>query len=292
MLGFNSPEELTTAMSDIKTHLNRRLLKKYLRLVRREEPIENFETELSRKDRRKIWVSMNIRAVRDGAGNVCYFVGTMEDITHRKEAAEKLTRNMENLRRATTTTIHVMTKALEIRDPYTASHQRRSTDLARTIAKEMDLPPSTIESVRMAGIIHDIGKISIPAEILSKPTTLTNVEFALIKIHPECGYSMLKDIESPWPLAEIVLQHHERIDGSGYPQQLKGNQIRIEARIIAIADVVEAISSHRPYRPAKGIDAALEELEKNKGTFYDEKVAETCLKLFRKKGFMFKPTEA
>jgi HD-GYP domain-containing protein (c-di-GMP phosphodiesterase class II) len=137
----------------------------------------------------------------------------------------------------------------------------------------------------MAGSIHDIGKLFIPAEILSKPTKLTNIEFSLIKEHSQRGYEMLKDVESPWPLAEIVYQHHERMDGSGYPRNLKGDDILMEARIMAVADVVESMASHRPYRPALGIDKALEEIEKNKGTLYDNAVADTCLRLFREKDF-------
>ena len=137
----------------------------------------------------------------------------------------------------------------------------------------------------MAGSIHDIGKLSIPAEILSKPTKLTNIEFSLIKEHPRSGYEMLKDVESPWPLAQIVYQHHERMNGSGYPRNLKGDEILMEARIMAVADVVESMASHRPYRPALGIDAALEEIEKNKGILYDNTVADACLRLFREKGY-------
>jgi HD-GYP domain-containing protein (c-di-GMP phosphodiesterase class II) len=137
----------------------------------------------------------------------------------------------------------------------------------------------------MAGSIHDIGKLSIPAEILSKPTKLTDIEFSLIKVHSQSGYEMLKDVESPWPLAEIIYQHHERMNGSGYPRNLKGNEILMESRILAVADVVEAMASYRPYRPALGIEAALEEIEKNKGILYDNTVADTCLKLFREKGY-------
>ena len=137
----------------------------------------------------------------------------------------------------------------------------------------------------MAGIIHDIGKLSIPVEILSKPSKLTNIEFSLIKEHSRSGYEMLKDVESPWPLAEIVYQHHERMNGSGYPRNLKGDEILIESQILAVADVVEAMASHRPYRPALGIEAALEEIEKNKGILYDNVVADACLKLFREKNY-------
>jgi len=177
---------------------------------------------------------------------------------------------------------------VEARDPYMAGHQLRVADLARAIATEMGLPQDTIDGIRMAGSIHDIGKLSIPAEILSKPGKLSDVEFSLIKEHSRKGYEMLKDVESPWPLAEIVYQHHERMDGSGYPRNLKGDEILMEARIMAVADVVEAMASHRPYRPGLGIGAALEEIEKNRGTFYDEAVANACLRLFREKDFQLK----
>jgi putative nucleotidyltransferase with HDIG domain len=176
---------------------------------------------------------------------------------------------------------------VETRDPYTAGHQLRSADLARAIATEMGLPSENIEGIRIAGSIHDIGKLSIPAEILSKPTKLSEIEFALIKEHAHKGYEMLKDVESPWPLAEIVYQHHERMDGSGYPRNLKGEEICMEARILTVVDVVEAMASHRPYRPALGIDKALEEIEKNSGIIYDKTVADACLKLFKEKGYRF-----
>jgi putative nucleotidyltransferase with HDIG domain len=172
-----------------------------------------------------------------------------------------------------------------MRDPYTAGHQKKSADVARAIATEMGFAPEKIDGIRMAGTIHDIGKLSIPAEILSKPTRLTDIEYSLIKQHSMSGYEMLKDIESPWPLAEIVYQHHERMDGSGYPRHLKGDEIIMEARIIAVADVVEAMASHRPYRASLGIEAALEEIEKNKGILYDNVVVDACLRLFRHKGF-------
>jgi PAS domain S-box-containing protein len=211
-----------------------------------------------------------------------------QNITLRRQAEEKLRETLESLRKSIKTTIQVLGTASEARDPYTAGHQKRVADLARTIATEMGLSPDAVEGIRMAGSIHDIGKLSIPAEILSKPTKLTNIEFSLIKEHPRIGYEMLKDVESPWPLAQIVHQHHERIDGSGYPGKLKGDEILIEARIMAVADVVEAMASHRPYRAALGIEVALEEIEKNKGVIYDTAVADACLKLFREKGYQFK----
>ena len=212
------------------------------------------------------------------------------DITERKKAEEQLRESLEQLRRAVQATIQVLVLAVEIKDPYTAGHQRRMTDLARTIATEMGLPPEKIEGLRMAGVIHDIGKITLPVEILSKPKKLSDIELSLIREHARLGYEILKDVESPWPLAEIVLQHHERMDGSGYPRGLKGKEILIEARILAVTDVVEAMASHRPYRPALGIDATLEEIEKNRGLLYDSHAVDTCLRLFREKGYQIAET--
>ena len=265
-----------------------------------------------------------IRGIRDSEGNLTGFYGSHHDITERKQAEEalqkahddlesqvtlrtaelskanellqadiverrkaeeELKQTLEILRKSVGTTIQVMVSAVEMRDPYTAGHQIRTADLARAIATEMGLPKDKIDGIRMAGSIHDIGKLSIPAEILSKPTKLTNNEFNMIKDHSQSGYEMLKNVESPWPLAEIVYQHHERMDGSGYPRNLKGDEIIIEARIMAVADVVEAMASHRPYRPGLGIDAALAEIEKNKGIHYDNTVADACLRLFREKGY-------
>jgi HD-GYP domain-containing protein (c-di-GMP phosphodiesterase class II) len=149
----------------------------------------------------------------------------------------------------------------------------------------MNLPIDQIDGIRMAAAIHDLGKISVPAEILSKPTKLTNLEFSLIKTHAQSGYDILKDIEFPWPIAKMVLEHHERMNGSGYPNGLTGDNILMESRILAVADVVESMASHRPYRSALGIDKALEEIEKNRGTLYDNAVADACLRLFREKGY-------
>jgi PAS domain S-box-containing protein len=202
----------------------------------------------------------------------------------RKKAEEQLQQTLERLKKAFSAIIQVMVSAVEMRDPYTSGHQQRSADLARAIAVEMGLPLETIEAISMAGPIHDIGKLSVPSELLSKPTTLSPIEFALIKEHAYGGYVVLKDVESPWPLAEIVYQHHERMDGSGYPRSLKGDEILMEARILAVADVVESMASHRPYRPSLGIAAALEEIE-TKHTLYDAMVVDACLRLFREKGY-------
>jgi len=223
--------------------------------------------------------------VMDNHGEIQGAIVFNQDITDRKRAEEQLQQTLESLRKAVNTTIQVMVSAVESRDPYTAGHQIRAANLARAIATEMGLPKEKIDGIRMAGSIHDIGKLSIPSEILTKPTKLTSLEFSLIKEHSQKGFEMLKDVESPWPLAQIVYQHHERMDGSGYPRQLKGEEIIIEARILAVADVVEAMASHRPYRSALGLPSALAEIEKNRGTLYDADAVDACLKLFREKGF-------
>ena len=223
--------------------------------------------------------------VMDDHGEIQGAIVLNQDITDRKRAEEQLQQTLESLRKSVNTTVQAMVSAVESRDPYTAGHQIRSANLARAIATEMGLPKEKIDGIRMAGSIHDIGKLSIPSEILTKPTKLTNLEFSLIKEHSQKGFEMLKNVESSWPLAQIVYQHHERMDGSGYPRQLKGKDIIIEARILAVADVVEAMASHRPYRAAIGIDAALEEIAKNKGHLYDPDAVDACLKLFREKGF-------
>lgn len=209
----------------------------------------------------------------------------LRDMTERKQTDEELQRTLDSLRKAFGTTIQVMISTIEMRDPYTAGHQKRSADVARAIATEMGLDQNIIDGIRIAGTIHDIGKLAIPAEILSKPTRLTNIEFSLIKEHPQVGYAMLKDIESPWPLAEMVYQHHERMDGSGYPRKLKGDEILMEARILAVADVVEAMASHRPYRASLGIEKAVEEIQKYRDILYDKNVVDACLKLFRENGY-------
>ena len=204
-----------------------------------------------------------------------------------EERTERLQNTLEKLRKAMGSTIQVVSSTVEMRDPYTAGHQQRVTTLACAIATEMGLPEDKIEGLRMAGIIHDLGKIAVPAEILSKPGEITEIEFSIIKSHPQIGNDILKDIEFPWPIAEIVYQHHERMDGSGYPQGLSDENILLEARVLSVADVVEAMASHRPYRPALGIEKALDEISENKGAFYDPEVADACLKIFNEKGFKF-----
>ncbi|MDD3845669.1 MAG: LytS/YhcK type 5TM receptor domain-containing protein [Syntrophorhabdaceae bacterium] len=247
-----------------------------------------FETVHQRKDGSLIQIDVSAQRITwDGQPAM---MSICRDITSRKLAEEELKRTMEKLRKSLVGTIHAMSLTVEARDPYTSGHQIRVSNLARVIAQEMGLPNDTVDTIRMAGIIHDIGKISIPAEILSKPGKLTDIEFSLIKAHPQSGYDIIKNTELPHPIAEIVLQHHERMDGSGYPRGLKGGQILLESRIISVTDVVEAMASHRPYRPGLGIDAGLEEIEKSKGILYDADAVDACLRLFREKGFSFKAT--
>lgn len=214
-------------------------------------------------------------------------MGTLKDITARKRAEESLQESFENLRKVLQGTILAMAKIVEMRDPYTAGHQQRVTKLSSAIAQEMGLSEQRIDALQMAALIHDVGKIYIPAEILSRPGQLSEIETSLIRTHPQVGYDILRTIEFLWPMVEIVLQHHERMNGSGYPKGLTGEDILMEAKILGVADVVEAMSFHRPYRSAMGIGKALEEISQNKGILYDPQVADVCFKLFYEKGFKF-----
>lgn len=205
----------------------------------------------------------------------------------RKIADEELKKSFEKLRKAQEQTVVALASASEIRDPYTSGHQQRVTKLACSIAENMDLAEKIREGLRIAGLLHDIGKISVPAEILSKPGKITKDEFNIIKQHCRVGYEILKEIEFPWPVAEIVLQHHERMDGSGYPLELQGEEILLEARILAVADVIEAMSSHRPYRPGLGIDKALDFIVVNRGILFDAEVVDVCWDIVSKGQFKF-----
>lgn len=211
----------------------------------------------------------------------------IRDISERKRAEGSSLRYLEQLKVALMNTVEVATILSEMRDPYTAKHERRSSLLAGAIGAELGFDKVRQEGLRVAGALHDIGMISVPSEILSKPGKISKIEMELIKAHPQAGYDVLSKMEWPWPVATIALQHHERLDGSGYPNGLTGDQIIPEVRIMSVADVVEAMSSHRPYRAALGIDRALAEIESGSGTRYDAEVVSACLHLFREKGYQF-----
>jgi PAS domain S-box-containing protein/putative nucleotidyltransferase with HDIG domain len=229
----------------------------------------------------------HITGLRTKFENTICVVCTGIDITERKQVEQALQNSYHKLRESLIATVNTLASTVEMKDPYTAGHQRRVTMLACAIAEEMGLTEEQFDGLRMAGLIHDIGKINVPAEILNRSGRISDTEFNIIKTHPQVGYNVLKDIEFPWPVAQIVLQHHERLDGSGYPQGLKKEEIMLEARILAVADVVEAMASHRPYRPAHSIAVALEKITKNRGIIYDPEVVDTCARVFTEKGFTF-----
>jgi len=245
-----------------------------------------YEYRFIKKNRGTLWILERVTStVYQGEKAT---VGSFMDVTERKLAEEELKQGLKMLRQAMEGAVQAMALIVESRDPYTAGHQRRVTKLACSIAKELGYSESFIDGIRMAASTHDIGKIYVPAEILSKPGNLAEIESGLIKAHPQKGYDVLKEIVFPYPIAQIVLQHHERLDGSGYPEGLTGEEILFEAKILGVADVVEAMASHRPYRPALGIHKAMIEITENKGILYEPEVVNACIRLFTQKKFKFK----
>jgi len=249
------------------------------------ESVREFKAKLRKKDGTEMdcLITSTVRQAKDKSK--LGYQGIIRDISELVSSRKQIDKTLNDLRKALGGTIEAMALTVETRDPYTAGHQRRVSNLARGIATEMGVSEDQIQGVRMAGVIHDIGKISVPGEILSKPGKISQNEFGIIKEHPQVGYNILKTVDFSWPIAQIVLQHHERMDGSGYPNGISGENILLEARILAVADVVEAMASHRPYRPALGIDIALKEISKNRGSSYDPKVVDACLRLFNEKGY-------
>ncbi len=246
---------------------------------------KNTELELARKNGTSIIVEMRVVKTR-WEGQTAY-LASLRDVTYRKQMELDLQKSLSDLQETIQGTVRAMAFAVETRDPYTAGHQRRVADLARGIAEEMALSDKRVQGLYLAALIHDVGKIAVPAEILSKPGRLTKDEFNLIRCHPQVASDILKGIDFPWPIVEIIFHHHERNDGSGYPQGLQKEKILTEAKILAVADVVEAMASHRPYRPAVGIERALEEITANRGKLYEPAVVDACMYLFRNKGFKF-----
>jgi PAS domain S-box-containing protein len=287
MVGYSTEELKEKCLSDIYQRDSLEYIVSEIEAQARGEKALSRNIPCLRKDGRIIYADINIvKTIMDGREcNIVFF----SDVTARKLAEEQRKKSAEKLLKAMQETIRAMVITIEMRDPYTAGHQWRVASLATSIAVEMGLSKDRIQGIHMAGIIHDVGKIYVPAEILSKPGRLNEIEFSMIKRHCQVGYDILKNIEFPWPIAQMVLQHHERMDGSGYPQGLLGKDILLEARILAVADVVEAMASHRPYRAALGIDKALEEISQNRGVLYDPEVVDVCLKLLIEKGFKFEP---
>ncbi len=247
---------------------------------------DRYELQLVRKDGALIPALVSSGPLIEG-GRFAGTLAVFTDITEHKQVEGELQRSLDRLRRTFDETVQALASAIRTRNPYTAGHQQRVTQLATAIAQEMGLFGDQIEGIRVAGLIHDIGKISVPVEILSNPDGISELEYGIIKAHPQIGYDILKEVDFPWPVAEIVLQHHERLDGSGYPQGLSGEDILPEAKILGVADVVDAMASHQPYRAARGLDRALDEILQNRHTLYDPEVVGACLKLFRQKGFRF-----
>lgn len=240
-----------------------------------------------RAEEKEAFDEAEIQLLEELAGNLAYGIGTLRTRAERDHIAHEHQHHEEILRRSLEESIQAIAATVEMRDPYTSGHQKRVADLAVAIATEMDLDEDKIHGIHLAGVVHDLGKIAVPSEILAKPGKLTAIEFQLIKVHPQAGYDILKDINFPWPIANIVWEHHERVDGSGYPRGIKGGEILLESRIMAVADVVEAMASHRPYRASLGIERALQEIERGHGTAYDADVVDACLKLFRERRFAF-----
>lgn len=273
LLKHTHPEDLQKVLKAYEDSLN-------------QHQSHQVEYRITSLDGQLKYLQQRYEVVYNNEAKVEKIKGTIQDITTLKQAQQTLQDHERVLEKALEGTIHTVTMAVELRDPYTAGHQRRVSDLACDIAEKMGLDENRIHGVRLGALIHDIGKIGIPAEILSKPSKLTPIEMQLVREHASMGYQILKDIQFPWPIAEIAHQHHERIDGSGYPNRLRGDEILLEARIVAVADVVESIASHRPYRPTLGLQAAIDEIKSHRGTRYDANAVDACLEILNA-GFEF-----
>ena len=258
-----------------------------LKLLVANGEVVDLEINLRRPDGKVITIAANSHIYRDDSGQPAGVEGIVRDITERKKAEEDLRAALERLGSSLESTINAIAMLSELRDPYTAGHQRRVTQLALAIAADLGLPDNRMQPLRVAGLLHDVGKIYVPSEILSKPGRLTDLEMGLARTHATASYDVIAAIKFPWPIADIVVQHHERMDGSGYPAGLKGDEITLEARILAVADVTEAMMSHRPYRPSLGLDKAVAEISANRGRLYDENAVDACIKILTEKGFTF-----
>lgn len=256
----------------------------------RREVFHSLPMSATRKDGRKIIISYSTAPIENAENAIVATMAIIYDISEKSRLEAELKASFAKVNRILDETAQSLSSAVEKRDPYTAGHQQRVAQLACALA--LELGGTAIEHLKgiwTGAILHDVGKLYVPSEILTRPGTLSRAEFELVKSHPEIGYDILKDIEFQWPVAQFVLQHHERLDGSGYPAGLKGEDIFWESRILGVSDVVEAMSSHRPYRPSKGIEAALEEIRGARGIAYDPLIVDACIKLFSN-GFDFSTT--
>lgn len=283
--GYSRPEWLAMRITDIRPAAEVARLLDNIQLLRAQPFSRNEIWTHIKKDGTNIQVEIAAHSMQFEGRKAR--VVTALDVSQRLEAERRELAQLRRIEEAMHGTIRAMTRVVELRDPYTAGHESRVAALSVAIADELGLDAERREGLMLGASVHDIGKIAIPADMLSKPGRLTEVEYEYVKYHAEAGYDLLKDIAFPWPLAEMTRQHHERMDGSGYPRGLKGDEIMLEARILAVADTVEAMASHRPYRPAHDIAVALEEIESHAGTRYDKEVAGACLRVFRERGYCF-----
>ncbi|MBF0215525.1 MAG: HD domain-containing protein [Candidatus Omnitrophica bacterium] len=286
ILGY-TPNEITSKIRLFDLFDDAVVRKEFLGLLIVRSSIIGYECRLARKDGKKVWVSVTAKVQFDGANNIKWIDGTVEDITERKKAEIELAESVSRLRVIFKDIVSALAATSDLRDPFTAGHQKRVAQLAVAIAAEMGYKGEKLEEIEMSALVHDIGKINIPIEILSNPRRLTTLEYEMIKTHAQAGHDILKTIEPPWIIAQIIHQHHERLNGSGYPKSLLKEKILLSAQILSVADVVEAMSSHRPYRPARGLSKALEEISQNKGKLYGDDAVEACLRIFTR-GFVFR----
>lgn len=284
LLGFEPEEIIGKHLVDLiaikEVERTSRIFKK---LIDSHKPFSDFETICQARDGRVLVIEKNGVPVFSDSGEFLGYRGIARDISERKSALEALKKSRDELHTSLEETVKSLAMAAEKRDPYTAGHQMRVDMLACAIAKELGLPEKQLEGLHFAALLHDIGKISLPSEYLAKPARLSAQERAIIRCHTEVGYDILKNIPFPWPVAEIVYQHHEHLDGSGYPRGLTDKELLLEAKILTVADVVEAMSSHRPYRPSLGLDTAQDEIRSGRGVLYHAESVDACLRLIAEK---------
>jgi PAS domain S-box-containing protein/putative nucleotidyltransferase with HDIG domain len=285
ILGYRTEDLLNRPLIEIVHPDDREVVKRSLQTAFNHATQASFDCRCQHAEGHFVALDVAGKVVLDETGQPVGTVFGAREITDRKAAEEGLRQTLHRLRRTISAIVEALAATTERRDPYTAGHQRRVADLACAIAQEMRMSDARVEGIRVAAALHDIGKISIPAEILSKAGKLSDIELQMVRVHAQVGYEILAPIDFPWPIAKIVLQHHERMNGSGYPNGDADESILIEARILAVADVVESMSSHRPYRPALGLEAALDEISKHRDTLYDPRAVDACLQLFKNGSF-------